>query len=78
MQEGLFEFLKHIGSFPKLFRFHILQNVSSFIPLTCALKFPAIKIYQMFWNKTRWLCLWHLNVTKNYKKLGYKNRPTAT
>ena len=44
MQEGLFGFLKHLGSFPKLLSFHILQNVSSFISFTCALKSTAIKI----------------------------------
>ena len=54
MQEALLGFLKHVGSFRKLFSFHILQNVSSFISLTCALKFPAIKILShMFLNKTR-------------------------
>ena len=44
MQEGLLGFLKHVGSFPKLFKLHTLQNVSSFILLTCALKSPAIKV----------------------------------
>ena len=44
MQEGLFGFLKHVGSFPKLFRFHIPQNVSSFISHNCVLKSSATKI----------------------------------
>ena len=43
MQEGLFGFLRHVGPFPKLLKFHILKDVSSFISLTCPLKSPAIK-----------------------------------
>ena len=52
MQKRLFGFLKHVGSFAKLFGFHTLQNVN-LIPFTYALKSPAIKD------------LWYLNVPVN-------------
>ena len=68
MKEGLFGFLKYVGSFPKFLRSIYSIVYPALYHLLAHQNLQLLKFYHMFSNKTRYFCLWHLNVPLNLFK----------